>query len=390
MLELAIAARIPVIRVHTTDLLNLPQVLAHLAPDMSVEEARSAASTKADLVYAIDEFAVTRHQYDTFVENSRVLLLVNQGEECPYAFDAGEVPVPRELMENLLQVIAPENKVAELLPCFNGLTLKQMAEAIRLTEARDQSLTVRGVMQTRSLLAGKLRGLDHVDTNMPLYLCPPELQKWITKNRLYFLEAKDDRLVPRGILFDGVPGVGKSMASKHVANEFGVPLYRLDLSSVLGKWVGDSEAGFARVLNTLDQEEPAVLLIDECEKVFAETEDQGTTSRLLSQLLWWLAEHKSRVLTAMTTNDVSKLPKELYRAGRIDKVITIQKPSLTEADILALAVLEQYVKVTPAYRKELFRVLREEFLKSGKNLLSHAEITYLVVDTVKTKGWVTI
>jgi hypothetical protein len=388
MLELAIKSRIPVIRVRTTDLLNLPQVLAHLAPDMNVQEASN--SLKADLSYAVAEFGVNRHTYDTLAENSRVLLLVNQGEECPYAFDAGEVPVPRELMENLLQVVAPKNRVSELLPCFNGLTLKQMAEVIRLTEARDKSLTPRGVMQVRSMLAGKLRGLDHVDTKLPLYLCPAEVKSWVSKNKQYFLEAKDDRLVPRGILFNGDPGVGKAMASKYIANEFGVPLYRLDLSSVLGKWVGDSEAGFARALNTLDQEEPAILLIDEVEKVFAATEDQGTTSRLLSQLLWWLAEHKSRVLTAMTTNAIGKLPQELYRAGRIDQVVTIPRPTVKEAETLALAALDQYVKVTPTHRKELLAALMDKFVERKRRLLSHAEITHLVVDTVKDRGWLTI
>ena len=39
-------------------------------------------------------------------------------------------------------------------------------------------------------------------------------------------------------------------------------------------------------------------------------------------MLWWLAEHKSRVLTIMTTNNDKILPKELYREGRIDEVMT--------------------------------------------------------------------
>ena len=98
----------------------------HLAPGRTIQESHGGGVTnRADIVYAIDEIAVTRTIYDTFAEHSRTLLLVNQGDECPFAFDAGEVPVPRELMENLLQVVASKNKVAELLPCFNGLTLKE-------------------------------------------------------------------------------------------------------------------------------------------------------------------------------------------------------------------------------------------------------------------------
>jgi SpoVK/Ycf46/Vps4 family AAA+-type ATPase len=46
--------------------------------------------------------------------------------------------------------------------------------------------------------------------------------------------------------------------------------------------------------------------------------DGGTTSTMLSQLLWWLAERRSRVLVIMTTNNARKLPPELHRDGRID------------------------------------------------------------------------
>ena len=53
----------------------------------------------------------------------------------------------------------------------------------------------------------------------------------------------------------------------------------------------------------------------------ASTIRRGTTTTMMSQLLWWLAEHKSRVLTIMTTNNSKVLPKELYREGRIDEVM---------------------------------------------------------------------
>jgi hypothetical protein len=64
-----------------------------------------------------------------------------------------------------------------------------------------------------------------------------------------------------------------------------------------------------------------VIIFDEVEKVFQSTSDSGVTSRLLSQLLWWLQEHKSKVFTVMTTNKKSSIPVELYREGRIDKTM---------------------------------------------------------------------
>ena len=45
---------------------------------------------------------------------------------------------------------------------------------------------------------------------------------------------------------------------------------------------------------------------------------------MMSQLLWWLAEHRSRVLAIMTTNNAKALPKELYREGRMDKVMVFE------------------------------------------------------------------
>lgn len=62
-----------------------------------------------------------------------------------------------------------------------------------------------------------------------------------------------------------------------------------------------------------------VLLVDEIEKIFGNSDDSGVSGRLLSALLWWLQERTSRILVVMTTNDESVIPVELYRPGRIDE-----------------------------------------------------------------------
>lgn len=85
-----------------------------------------------------------------------------------------------------------------------------------------------------------------------------------------------------------VHNTGKTLASKFIASEFGVPLYRLDLGAMMGKYVGESEASLNAALTQIDQVEPCVVILDEVEKIFQSQGDSGVTSRLLSQLLWWL------------------------------------------------------------------------------------------------------
>lgn len=140
--------------------------------------------------------------------------------------------------------------------------MKAMAEMVKLTSAQSGSLTAKNIVAMRAQLTGKLQGLAQVNTTMPLYLTPDPLKTWVERNKRYFLEGVDQRLTPRGIMLAGPPGVGKSQGAKYIAHEFGVPLYRLDLASALGKYVGESEAAMSRIFSALDQEEPAVLLTD--------------------------------------------------------------------------------------------------------------------------------
>lgn len=177
----------------------------------------------------------------------------------------------------------------ELLPAFGGLTLKDIGEIAKMTMTRDETLTPRGVNTTRRGYSN-LRGITQVDTNMPYYLCPSYLEEWMGVNAEFFTNPKHASLTPRGLLFGGIPGTGKTLASKYIAAAFGVPLYRLDLGAMMGKYVGESEASLNAALAQIDQVEPCVCILDEVEKVFQSQGDSGVTSRLLSQLLWWLQE----------------------------------------------------------------------------------------------------
>ncbi|MBY0560029.1 AAA family ATPase [Hyphomicrobium sp.] len=262
--------------------------------------------------------------YATFVKAECTLIIVNPTQVKEPMFNAGEVPVPRKLLSKFMSQVVEDSKKAEtLLRGLGGCTIKEAAEFARLTMARDASLTVDGLMETRRSSFMGANGLTPVDSKQSFYDPPDALVGWVKRERQFFLTGTDPRLIPRGLLFDGPPGTGKTSGAKWLAEQLGVPLYRMDIGGTKSKWVGESEAQMLTNLARVDHEAPAVALFDEVEKVFSTTgnDASGTTTTMLSQLLWWLAERRSRVLVVMTTNNAKALPRELYREGRVDEVL---------------------------------------------------------------------
>ena len=139
-----------------------------------------------------------------------------------------------------------------------------LAELSRLTMARDKSLTAKGLMLTRRQFFQGSQGLTLVDTAQPFYEPPQFLKDWIAREKQFFFTAPDPRMMPRGLLFDGLPGLGKSAGAKYVAEQFGIPLYRLDIGTTKNKFVGESEGNLSINLQRLDQEEPCVCMFDNC------------------------------------------------------------------------------------------------------------------------------
>jgi len=132
-------------------------------------------------------------------------------------------------------------------------------------------------------------------------------------------------LRPRGVLFHGATGTGKTQAAKYLARQMGVITYRLDAGTTMNRYVGDSEKNMAAALKYLELAAPCVFLLDEVEKMFSGLgDDSGVGLRMLSNLLWWLEEHTSEIFTIMTTNDINAIPQELIRPGRVDSKIWLK------------------------------------------------------------------
>lgn len=155
------------------------------------------------------------------------------------------------------------------------------------------------------------------------------VKSWLDQRRSAFQAEPPTGLdPPKGMLLLGVQGCGKSLAAKAAASVLGVPLVRLDFGSLYNKYHGETERNLREALSTAEVLSPCVLWIDEIEKsVATDSNDGGTSQRVLGTLLTWMAERRSMVFVVATANDIQALPPELIRKGRFDEVFFVDLPT---------------------------------------------------------------
>lgn len=139
---------------------------------------------------------------------------------------------------------------------------------------------------------------------------------------------------PKGVVLLGLPGTGKSMVAKATCEILGLPGYILDIGSLFGSMVGESEQRTRDVLKQIDAQRGCVLVIDEADKALGNAHnssgDSGVTKRVFGTILTWLAENNSRTFCIMTLNRTEGLPPELTRAGRFDAMFYTDLPTEVE------------------------------------------------------------
>lgn len=206
------------------------------------------------------------------------------------------------------------------------------------------------------------------------------LKSWLYKRRLHFTEsAKNYGLpVPRGIMLVGVQGTGKSMTAKAIANDWFLPLLRLDSGRLFGGIVGESERRIREMIEITEALSPCILWIDEIEKSlssYSQNGDSGTSNRVLSTLLTWLAEKKTFVFVVATANNLESLQLELIRKGRFDEIFFLDLPTKTER----ISIFEVQLK---NFRPESWHNYDVNELSRLTPYFSGAEIRQLIIEAM--------
>lgn len=179
------------------------------------------------------------------------------------------------------------------------------------------------------------------------------LKDWLEQRRTFFGgEAVSLGLPrPKGVLLLGLPGCGKSLMAKAISATWNLPLLKLDMGSIFGQYVGQSEENMRRALNTAEAVAPSVLWADEIEKAFAHAGgDGGVGARVFGAFLTWMQEQTHGVFVVATANDISQLPPELMRKGRFDEMFFVGNPQPKEREEIfrcSLKRLDKRLRLRP-------------------------------------------
>lgn len=337
-------------------LMALDQVIEQVEPAIFIFKDFHPFLTKNNFAVVRKLKEIALHLKNSF----KTILLVSPVMEIPTELDKEvtvlnyPLPAREDLSELLDKIIADVKQFKQvkidldaagrerLLQAALGLTLGEAENVFAKIIVKDERLTgddVSEVFAEKQQIIRKSGLLEYYATeeNFSRVGGLTVLKDWLNKRAVAFTsEARAFGLPPpKGILLLGVQGCGKSLCAKAVSNLWQLPLLRFDMGRMFGSLVGSSEENVRRAIAVAESIAPTVLWVDEIDKAFvgsqsSGTTDGGTTARVFGTFLTWLSEKTAPVFVVTTANDVSQLPPELLRKGRLDEIFYVDLPSEEE------------------------------------------------------------
>lgn len=322
-------------------------LLEDFHPDLSEDKPR--------IIRTLRNIALSHQKNKTLILSQPFLHLPKELEKEVHVM---ELPYPDvKDIKAIYKKVCEEYKIeeqepdSELIDAALGLTIMEAEKAFSLAYIENQSLTKEEVTLVIKEKENVIKKSGYLE-----YYHPKEtmtdvgglniLKDWLTKRGRGFDKSAADfgLTTPRGILLLGIPGTGKSLTAKAIGNEWHFPLLRLDMGKIFGGIVGESERNIREALKIAEAIAPSILWIDEIEKGMSGISssggsDGGTTARVLGTFLTWMQEKSKPVFVVATANDISQLPPELLRKGRVDEIFFVDLPSEKErAEILKIHI----------------------------------------------------
>lgn len=272
-------------------------------------------------------------------------------DEIAAILDAALEALPDEIR----QTAAPNGSRDAAIDAAVGLSGEEAAACYARSLVQTRSIDPAAVAKEKKRVIARERVLEWYDP-LPGGLDAvgglANLKTWLqSRSMAYSIKAREYGLPsPKGALLVGVPGCGKSLLCKAIATAWGVPLLRVDLGALKGKYVGQSEGNLRKVFSVIAAIGRCVVWFDEIEKALAGATqgaaDGGVSSDALGALLSWMQERQGDAFVIATANDAEALPAELMRKGRFDDVWWVDLPNEQERVAILRAALISHGRST--------------------------------------------
>jgi len=371
-----------------------------------IKDARSALENQPLAVARLKQLLnrIQRHH-----SGKAAVVLVSETLHIPPSIEAQitllPLPLPRgeeigEQLDDLCQrfeLTVPENLRQRLHAACSGLSQEEIRSALaRVRQQHEQinDAALALIQHEKEQIIAKSGVLEmlRVNENATDIGGLENLKQWLERRAQIFRrlgEAQAARVpAPKGVLIAGMPGCGKSLTAKAAAGLFQLPLLRLDIGALLGKYVGESEHNMRRALTMAESVSPCILWIDELEKAFVGmTSGSGSevSSRLFGYFLTWMQEKTGAVFVIATANNITALPPELLRKGRFDEVFYVGFPNAAERG----AILDIHLKgdvpdLEPEHRSKLVTQCRDYAGADIQNAINEAREAAFLADRALT------
>ena len=302
------------------------------------------------------------------------------------------LPNPLEIREELkrllnsLQQTITEIQLDELTIACQGLSLERIRRVLSkiITKyGKINNLSPTLILEEKKQIIQQSQLLEFCIPNKKLSDLGglDNFKAWLKRRDNAFSKSALDYGLPypKGLLLVGVQGTGKSIAAKIIADEWKLPLLKLDFGRLFASLVGQSESRVRKMIQTAEALSPCVLWVDEIDKAFSGTQsggDSGTTNRVLATFISWLAEKTTPVFVVATANNIEWIPPEVIRKGRFDEIFFLSLPTRQERE----AIFEVHLKKVRPEKLEMFKI---PLLSDLTQDFSGAEIEQIVTESMR-------
>lgn len=260
-----------------------------------------------------------------------------------------DIPIPEEkeinqLIDEHVEVNCYDNFKEEdrkkLMPSLKGMTSFEIDRMLDVAMSSNGSLSAEDtemILQQKKAMVKKSGLLELIDTPEKMDgIGGMKALKEYLKNKSKVISDLPKAMefgvsIPKGVFIVGMPGCGKSLCAKASAALFNSPLLKLDMGSMMGKYVGESEGNLRKAIKIAEAAAPCVLWIDEIEKAFSGVGgNNDIMTRMFGYFLSWMQEKQTSVYVIATANNADNLPPELKRKGRFDEIFCVNLPDKEE------------------------------------------------------------